>query len=59
MTWPYWNQSKGADHLFVMTNDKGGTFARGAVTGPNVEPEPEPYPSPISTPLPSLPLSHP
>ena len=30
-TWPHWNQSKGADHLFVMTNDKGGTFARAAV----------------------------
>jgi len=30
-TWPYWNQSQGADHLFVMTNDKGGTFARAAV----------------------------
>ena len=32
-TWPYWNQTRGAKHLLVMTNDKGGTFARGAVPG--------------------------
>jgi len=30
-TWPYFNRTQGADHLLVMTNDKGGTFARGAV----------------------------
>ena len=30
-TWPYFNQSRGSDHLLVMTNDKGNTFMRGAV----------------------------
>ncbi|KAL1503656.1 hypothetical protein AB1Y20_012129 [Prymnesium parvum] len=30
-TWPYFDRSGGADHLLVMTNDKGATFIRGAV----------------------------
>ena len=30
-TWPFYNASRGADHVFVMTNDKGATFIRGSV----------------------------
>lgn len=28
---PWYNSSQGADHLLVMTNDKGGTFIRGSI----------------------------
>ena len=31
MTHPWFNQSRGANHLLVMTNDKGATFIRGSV----------------------------
>ena len=31
MTHPWYNASGGADHLLVMTNDKGATFIRGSV----------------------------
>ena len=30
-TFPYYNRSKGSDHILVMTNDKGATFIRGSV----------------------------
>ncbi len=30
-THPYFNKSGGADHMLVMTNDKGATFIRGSV----------------------------
>ena len=30
-TFPFYNRSKGADHILVMTNDKGATFIRGSV----------------------------
>ena len=36
-TWPHWNQTQGADHLFVMTNDKVCRLAM--IEGPN-QPEP-------------------
>jgi len=30
-TWPHYERRGGADHLLVMTNDKGATFIRGSV----------------------------
>ena len=30
-TWPYFDRRRGADHVLVMTNDKGATFIRGSV----------------------------
>ena len=30
-TWPYWNRTKGSDHVLIMTNDKGACFIRGSV----------------------------
>ena len=30
-TYPWFNKTKGADHLLVMTNDKGACFIRGSV----------------------------
>ena len=30
-TFPWYNRSQGADHLLVMTNDKGACFIRGSV----------------------------
>lgn len=29
--WPFFNKTRGSDHILVMTNDKGATFIRGSV----------------------------